>query len=122
MSVPVPNSKAQLLAKMEGTAKGIAQLYFIDLSLRDALTSGSVKEFGSTFVEKMAWTSVDGITIQAGTVQCAPILHKDVLDAEVQMLASTGARPGRNRPHSGTHRQDHHAGCAAGVVGGITLS
>ena len=80
--------KAQLLAKMEGTAKGIAQLYFIDLSLRDALTSGSVKNFGSTFVQKMTWTSMDGITIQSGTVQCVPILHQDVLEAEIQMQAS----------------------------------
>ena len=80
--------KDQLLAKIENAAKGIAQLYFIDLSLRDALTSGSVKNFGGTFVEKMAWTRLDGITVQAGTVQCTPILHKDVLEAEVQMLAS----------------------------------
>lgn len=78
----------QLRSKMEIVSGGIAQLYFIDLSLRDALTAGSVRDFGASFVEKMAWTAADGITIKASTVQCKPILHRDVLDAEIGMLAS----------------------------------
>ena len=78
----------QLRSKMEIVSGGIAQLYFIDLSLRDALTAGSVRDFGASFVEKMAWTAGDGITIKGSTVQCKPILHREVLDAEISMLAS----------------------------------
>lgn len=73
---------------MKAGAMSVARLYFIHLSLRDALTQGAVEEFRRDFPGLMAGFGAVGITVKPASVNCRPVLDRLIIEAETEMLAS----------------------------------
>jgi hypothetical protein len=81
--------EAVLRTVMENAVRRIARPFFVEVPLQSALTIGSVNAFRAELPGKLNWTRPTlGITVKAETVQCTPIIHETVQEAETSMIAA----------------------------------
>ncbi|NWG15287.1 MAG: hypothetical protein HXY41_01505 [Chloroflexi bacterium] len=81
--------EAVLQKALENAIRRIARQFFVTVPLQSALTIGSIDEFRRFLPGELNWTRPAlGITVKAETVQCTPIIHETVQEAETSMIAS----------------------------------
>jgi hypothetical protein len=78
-----------LKGAMEGSARKEVKLHFVNMPLDSALTKGSIERFREVLPGKLTWAKdALGIAIRADSVQCSPIIHETVQEAETRMIAA----------------------------------
>ncbi len=84
-----PGTVADFIASIaEAAARGQARLYFVNLSLDQALTRGTIDDFRRELPELLDGLSFIGIVLNPITVECRPIVPLAVKDAEIEMRRS----------------------------------
>ncbi len=78
-----------LKGAMEGAARKEVKLHFVNIPLDSALTKGSIERFREVLAAKFSWSKDQlGIVVRADNIQCTPLIHETVQEAETKMIAA----------------------------------